>query len=90
LLRTHHFDVFEVLDGELRHRNVEDADVVLADEVKQEVERSLELLEKDFQRVGGDVEVVGKFEHRLPVDQGQGRRCRSAGGKRVQRRCVVT
>ena len=50
-----------------------------ADQVQQQVERPLELLEEDFQRVRRDVQVLRQLEQQLAVDLGD----RSVIGRRV-------
>ena len=52
-------DVVQVLAGHARHRDVEDVEVLLADQVQQQVQRALEGLEEHLQRVGRDVQVLG-------------------------------
>ena len=51
-------DVRQVLDRQRRHRDVEDVEVLLADQVEQQVQRSLERLEEHLERVGRDVEIA--------------------------------
>jgi hypothetical protein len=41
------------------HRDVEDVQVLPADQVQQQVERAFERLEDDFERVRRDVQVLG-------------------------------
>ena len=65
---VHHVDVLEILARQLRHRDVEHVQVLLANQVEQQVERTLEALENDLQRIGRDVEILGYREHRLAVD----------------------
>ncbi len=64
-------DVGEVLLRDLRHRDVEDIEVLLADQVQQQVERSFERLEEDLERIGRDVQVVGQAKQRLAVQARQ-------------------
>src|SRR5690606_27633540 len=52
-------------------RNVEDVQVLAADQVQQQVEWSLERLEDHFQRVGRDVQVLRDLQHRLAVHNRQ-------------------
>jgi len=56
---AHHLDIFHVLGGDLRQRNVENVEVLPLDEVEQQVQRPLEGVEKDLQRIGRDVEILG-------------------------------
>ena len=69
---AHDLDVLQVLARERRHRDVEDVEVFLADQVEQQVERALEGLEEDLERVGRDVEVVRQLDDRLAVELGDG------------------
>ena len=48
-------DVLQVLLCDLRHRDIEDVEVLLADQVQQQIERTLECFQEDFQRVGRDI-----------------------------------
>ena len=65
-------DVLQVLQRDLRHRDVEDVEVLLADQVQQQVQRPFEGFEEDFQRIGRDVQVVRQRKQRLAV---QARQC---------------
>ena len=65
-------DVAQVLPREPRHRDVEDVEVLLPDQVEQQVERPLEGLEEDLERIGRDVEVGRQREQRLAVEPGEG------------------
>jgi hypothetical protein len=64
------------LARERRHRNVEDVEILLADQVEQQVERALEGLEDDLERVGRDVEVPRQLDDRLAVQPRDRRRRR--------------
>jgi len=55
------------LQRELRHRYVEDIEILLADQVQQQVQRAFECIEEYFQRIGRDVQVVGQLEQRFAV-----------------------
>ena len=66
--RPHRLDVFEVLRRERRHRNVEHVEIGLADQVQQQIQRSLESFEDHLQRVGRNIQVFGEFEQGLAVD----------------------
>jgi len=65
---VHHVDVLEVLARQLRHRDVEHIQVLLADQVQQKVERAFEALQDDLQRIRRDVQILRHREHRLAVD----------------------
>jgi hypothetical protein len=69
---VHHVDVVHVLAGDFRDGNVEDVEVLPADQVQQQVQRTLESLEDHLQRIRRDVQVLGDLQHRLPVHDGQG------------------
>ena len=56
----HDLDVLEILAREPRHRNIEDVEIFLANQVQKQVERTLELLEEDLQRVGRNVEIAAE------------------------------
>jgi hypothetical protein len=66
-----HVDVVHVLAGDLGDRDVEDVQVLPADQVKQQVERSFEGLEDDLERVRRDVQVLRHLQHRLALVDGQ-------------------
>ena len=74
LLLAHSGGIFEATRYaevlEPRHRDVENVEVFLADEIKQEVERPLEGLEHDLERVGRDIQIVRQLDHGLAVDPG--------------------
>src|SRR2546422_578103 len=68
VLRAHDLDVLEVLARERRHRDVEDVEVFLADQVQQQVERPFEGLENHLEGIGRDVEVARQLDDRLAVE----------------------
>jgi hypothetical protein len=59
--------VLQVLSRDAGQRDVEDVEVLLADQVEQQVQRPFEGLQKDLQRVGRDVQVLRHAEQRLAV-----------------------
>jgi hypothetical protein len=65
-------DIFQVLQGDLGHRDVEDVEVLLADQVEQQVERPFEGVEEDLERIGRDVQVVRHAQQRLAVQARDG------------------
>ena len=67
----HHADVFDVLARDLGDRDVEDVEVLAADQVQQQVERALEGIEDDFERVGRDVQVLRDLQHGLAMHHRQ-------------------
>jgi hypothetical protein len=81
-------DVGQVLARHVGQRNVQDVEVLLADQVQQQVQRTLEGLEEDLQRVRRDVQVGGHREQRLAVQASHGdgvdhrRRLRVGRGRR--------
>ena len=54
----HQLDVLHVLAGDLGDRNVEDVEVLAADQVEQQVERTFEGLEEDLERLRRDVQIA--------------------------------
>ncbi|MCY1240081.1 hypothetical protein D9M72_529100 [compost metagenome] len=77
--------------GDGGHGNVEDVDVLLADQVEQQVERALEGFEEDLQRIRRDIEILRQLGHRLAVDQGERQLLLGArlGIRRLGWRCFV-
>ncbi len=63
-------DVGQVLARDVGHRDVEDVEVLLADQVQQKVQRTFERLQEDLERVGRNVEIARKLKHRLAVEAG--------------------
>ncbi|MCY1408423.1 hypothetical protein D9M71_237430 [compost metagenome] len=63
----HQLDVPHVLTGDFRHRDVEDIDVLLADQVQQQVQRPFKRFQEYLQRVRRDVQVQRHFGERLTV-----------------------
>ena len=64
-------DVFDVLAGDLGDRDIQDVEVLPADQVQQQIQRALERFENDLQRVRRDVQVQRNLQHRLPAQQRQ-------------------
>ena len=62
---VHRLDVLDVLARDLGDRDVEDVQVLAADQVQQQVERTFERLEDDLERVRRDVEVARQLGDRL-------------------------
>jgi hypothetical protein len=60
-------DVGQVLARDVGQRDVEDVEVLLADQVEQQVERALEGVEEDLEGIGRDVQVGGHGEQRLAI-----------------------
>jgi len=54
---AHGLDVIEVLSGQRRHRDIEYVDIGTTNHVEQQVERPLEGVEHDRQRIGRNVQV---------------------------------
>ena len=65
---AHRLDVIEILPSQRRHRDVEDIDVGLADQIEQQIERPLEGVEHDFEGIRRDVEILRQRIERLTVD----------------------
>ena len=64
-------DIAHVLARHVQHGNVEDVEVLLADQVQQQVQRPFEGFEEDLQRIGRDVQVLRQGEQRLAVQARQ-------------------
>ena len=64
----HHFDVAQILTRELRHRNVENVDILLANEIQEQVQRTLEGFEENLERFRRNVQIVRHLQQRLAVD----------------------
>jgi hypothetical protein len=47
------------LAGDLRQRNVENVEILPADQVQEQIERTLEGLEKYLQRLRRNIEIAG-------------------------------
>jgi hypothetical protein len=62
---VHHPDVVDVLARDFGDRDVEDVEVLAADQVKQQVERPFERFEDDLERVRRDVEILRHLQDRL-------------------------
>ena len=57
--------------GDFRHRDVEDVQVLPADEIQQQIERTLEALQNHFQGIRRDIQILRHLQHRLAFDQRQ-------------------
>src|SRR5204862_3791449 len=68
VLRPHDLDVLEVLPRERRHGDLEDIQILLSDQVQKEVERPLEGLEHDLQRIWRDIEIDRQVDNPLAID----------------------
>ncbi len=77
-------DVAEVLHGDIRHRDVEHVEVLLADQVQQQIQRAFERFEEDFERVRRDVQIRRQLEERLAV-QARERNAVDDVGRRIGR-----
>ena len=67
----HHLDVIDVLARDLGDRDVEDVEVLPADQIEQQIERAFERFENDLERIRRDVEILRNFEHGLAAHEGQ-------------------
>jgi hypothetical protein len=65
-------DVGQVLARHAGQRDVEDVEVLLADQVQQQVQRAFEGLEEDLQRIRRDVQVLRHAKQRLAVQARHG------------------
>jgi hypothetical protein len=64
-------DVVQVLPRDVGQRNVQDVEVLLADQVQQQVQRAFEGFKKDLQRIGRDVQILRQLEQRFAVQTGR-------------------
>ncbi len=71
LRAPHHLDVAQVLPRQFRHRNVENVDVLPADEIEQQVQRPFERIEENLERVRRNVQVERQVVERLAIDARQ-------------------
>ena len=62
---AHHLDVSHVLPGQLGHRNIQDVQVLTADQIQEQIERPLERLEENLEGIRRNEEVVRKLQDRL-------------------------
>jgi len=65
------FDIADVLPGDFCNRNVEYVEVLSPNQVQQEIQRSLECVQKNFQRIGRDIQVIRQFQQRFPAHGGK-------------------
>jgi hypothetical protein len=77
------FDIDEVLQGDLRHRDIEDIEVLPPDQVQQQIERPFKCVKKDLERIRRDIQVSRQARERFAVQACQG------GVDRRRMRCVV-
>jgi hypothetical protein len=77
------FDRRQELRRDLRDRNVEDVDVLLADQVQEQVERPLESLQLDDERAVGRAGDAGIDDRRMRVRYGSTRRGKSCRDRRA-------
>ena len=71
---AHLVDVVHVLPRQLGHGDIEDIEVVLADQVEQQVERAFKSLEVYLERIGRDIEILRQLGNRLAADARTDRR----------------
>jgi hypothetical protein len=64
--------VAEVLAGDPRHRNVEDVEVLLADEIQQQIQRTFESLQEHLERIRRDVQILGQRKQGLAIQTRHG------------------
>ena len=67
----HQLDVLHVLARDLGDRDVEDVEVLPADQVQQQVERTFERLEEHLERLRRDVEILRHLGDGLAIDDGE-------------------
>ena len=67
----HQLDIAHVLTSDFRDRDIENIDVLLADQIEQQIQRSLECLKEDLERIWGDIEILRQVIESLAVDKRQ-------------------
>ncbi len=67
----HHLDVLHVLTSDLGDRNVQDVEVLLADQVQQQIERPFERGQEHLQRVRRNIQIARQLGHRLAFDHSE-------------------
>jgi hypothetical protein len=65
---AHHLHIAQVLACQLRHRDLEDVDVLLANQVEQKIEGPFESLEENLECFGRNIEVMRKLQQRFAMD----------------------
>lgn len=78
---AHLIDIGHVLARDVQHGNVEDVEVLLTDQVKQQVQRAFKGFEKDLQRFRRDIQILRQRKQWLAIQACQSnlvdhRRCR--------------
>ena len=68
----HHLDVLDVLIGDLGDRDIQNIQILAFDQIEQQVQRSLEGIEKHLQGIRWNVEIGGWGGKRLPLNPGEG------------------
>ena len=68
----HHLDVLDVLSRDVRDGYIEDVEVLSPYQVEEQVERPLEGLEDDLERIGWNVEILGRRHPGLALHDGEG------------------
>lgn len=90
LLHADTVDVMQVLQCQLGHGNVQNIEILAPDKVKQQVERTFECFQKDFQRFRRNVEITGDFRDGFTVqacdDVAARPLCRMAQGRSRRRK----
>jgi hypothetical protein len=70
-MQSHQIDVFHILTGNLGDRDIQDIQIVLADQIKQEIKGPLEGFQDHFQRVGRDEQVFRPLGQRRTRNDGK-------------------
>ena len=71
ILGANLIDVRQILQRQRRHRDIEHVEMLLANQIEQQVERPFERLKKNLERIGRNVQIVGKPEQRLAIQPGE-------------------
>ncbi len=67
---TDFLHIVDVLRRHLRHGDIEDVEILLANEVEQQIQRPLKGFKKNLQRIGRNIEVLRHGKQRFAIELG--------------------
>ena len=79
VLLVHLRDIGQILLGDFEHGNIQHIDVLLADKIKQQIERAFKTVQHHLQRIGRDEKVGGQVGNRLAEQRGDAGAARHIG-----------
>ena len=65
-------DIVQILLGDFNHRNIQHINVLLADQIKQQIQRALKAVQYHFQGIGRDKQILRHIGNRLAEYPGNG------------------